>query len=116
MKGEQLSFNLQQALLYHDDNHEFLVETLQLFLAEHAMTADKVRQLLADRDEDAACLMVHALKNDAALICSDSLVAACAEVERLLRDGDAVSEGHFAQLVHKLERTLEDVNRCLDDQ
>jgi len=102
------SLDVRQALLYHDNNAQFLYETWQLFLAIHAEDSAKFRHLVESGCLEEAMLLVHSLKNIAALIGAEGLRQACIVAESRVKQGMMPSISELTDVKMHLAETLED--------
>jgi len=111
---DMVVIDIQQALLYHDDNEQFLRETLRLFVNQHADDASQLQKALATGDLQTARLQVHSLRNIAALIGARMLHSVCGEMELHLKSGETSPSVTLEILDHRLSEVVQSVRIPLD--
>jgi len=107
------SLDVPQSLQYHDDNLQFLFETWCLFTDLHADDGNKLHCLVGTESYVDATLLVHSLKNIAALIGAGGLELACATAEERVKNGEKPSCEELAAVTTRLDEALEDAQALI---
>ena len=97
-----------------DQDHDIIMQFLQMFAEEHSQDIDKLKQALAKNDFDSAILLSHSLKGASGSISAIYVREAALVIEKKVKAGTQPTEAELANLDDLLNKLIEEIHQQVE--
>ncbi|NBI51755.1 response regulator [Photobacterium alginatilyticum] len=97
-----------------DQDHDIIMQFLQMFAEEHSQDIDKLRQALAKDDFDSAILLSHSLKGASGSISAVYVREAALVIEKKVKAGKQPTEAELTNLDDLLNKLIEEIHQQVE--